>query len=136
MKTRKYTSLGWKFLLRESWHLTSRRFLIPRRGRSSTVTFSGFRRVRILRNSGPIRNGIRVRYLTQSPMNGFPQTTTLLVTTHLEVFFYFRDPKLPVVLRLSRIRITSTGTTELPPNKALQLTDHSTFQSIHGTIWQ
>jgi hypothetical protein len=22
-----------------------------------------------------------------------------------------------------------------PPNKALQLTGHSVFQSIHGTIW-
>jgi len=29
-------------------------------------------------------------------------------------------------------RFTASG---LPPNKALQLAGHSTFQSIHGNIW-
>jgi hypothetical protein len=68
-------------------------------------------------------------------MNGLSQTTTLLVTTHVEAFSYFRVLKLPKVLKLGRIRINSTGITEPPPNKALQLTGHGAFQSIHGTIW-
>jgi hypothetical protein len=31
--------------------------------------------------------------------------------------------------------IECEGMTRLAPNKALQLTGHSAFQSIHGTIW-